>query len=571
MYGLAPADWITLAAYLLLVTWIGLRAARKVHNTADYIMPRRFGIAMMIMHGFGTSTHSDQAVSVASKSFTSGLSGIWYQWMWLFATPFYWWIAPMMRRMRALTTGDVFEARFDRSVSVLYSLLGLAKFMVNIGLMLKGTAVIIDAVTAGQLSADVMILVMTVLFVVYGMAGGLGAAIVTDFMQGILTILFSFMLLPLALSAVGGMDGLRFSLAELRPETDMLSLVVPGDIGVFFIFMIAFNSLLSVAVQPHNMGTCAAGKTETEGAIGFMGGNLIKRVCTIAWVLTALAGVVYFHGRIEDPDLIYGYMAREFLPEVSPGLVGLFLAALLATVMGSCDSFMVSASGLATENLYRPLAPGKPDGHYLLFARFSGLIVVAGGVLLAYTYEGVVKMMEDLFKINTMMAMAFWLGIFWRRTSVAGAWAATLVALLTWGVTEVSWSVALLAEIQVLRDWGVVYQADDLWRTSLPWQMLFYIVFGFLAGYLVSLLTRPVDEEKLDRFYELLRTPIVPGEVVTTSCRLPAGVRAAPRRVLFPESQWEIPIPTWRAMAGFLVGWLCVFAIIGSVMAWIAD
>ena len=58
-----------------------------------------------------TDTHSDTAASVASKTFTDGLSGIWYQW--LFASPFYWLIAPVMRRFSALTTVDVFKARFS--------------------------------------------------------------------------------------------------------------------------------------------------------------------------------------------------------------------------------------------------------------------------------------------------------------------------------------------------------------------------------------------------------------------------------------------------------------------------
>ena len=52
------------------------------------------------------------------------------------------------------------------------------------------------------MDANLAIIVMTVLFVLYGAAGGLGAAILTDFIQGLLTILFSIMLLPFILSAV---------------------------------------------------------------------------------------------------------------------------------------------------------------------------------------------------------------------------------------------------------------------------------------------------------------------------------------------------------------------------------
>ena len=97
MLGLHIADLVVLVVYLLGIIAIGIGAARLIKNSGDYFMPRTFGKGMLIMHAFGTGTHSDQAVGVASKTFTSGLSGIWYQWLWLFCTPFYWLIAPIMR------------------------------------------------------------------------------------------------------------------------------------------------------------------------------------------------------------------------------------------------------------------------------------------------------------------------------------------------------------------------------------------------------------------------------------------------------------------------------------------
>ncbi|MHC4331235.1 MAG: sodium:solute symporter family transporter, partial [Planctomycetota bacterium] len=68
--------------------------------------------------------------------------------------------------------------------------------------------------TQGQLSANVAIAAMTVVFVTYGVAGGLAAAIITDFIQGILTIIFSFLLLPLIMNAVGWMDGIRETIGD---------------------------------------------------------------------------------------------------------------------------------------------------------------------------------------------------------------------------------------------------------------------------------------------------------------------------------------------------------------------
>ncbi len=56
----------------------------------------------------------------------------------------------------------------------------------------------------------------------------------------------------------------------------------------------------------------------------------------------------------------------------------------------------------------------------------------------------------------------------------------------------------------------------------LPWQMIFYLAGGTIAGIVVSLFTKPVATEKLDNFYALIRTPIAPGEQISAPCTLPA-------------------------------------------------
>ena len=128
-------------------------------------MPRRFGKGMMIMHAFGTGTASDQAVTVAAATFKGGMSGIWYQWLWLFVTPFYWLIAPIFRRFRAVTTADVYELRFDRSVAVLFAVVGIANLSVKIGLMLKGVGVLIESATGNWIDTQLAIFAVTFMFV----------------------------------------------------------------------------------------------------------------------------------------------------------------------------------------------------------------------------------------------------------------------------------------------------------------------------------------------------------------------------------------------------------------------
>ena len=566
-----------------------------------------------------------------------------------------------MRRFRAYTTADVFEARFSRSVAMLFALVGTLNLTFNIGIMLKGSGAVISASTGGRrlgmdvtaltaelalqhgyaagtrgvlitgvdkesdpaekgiasgmmithvegkevstlneyrealpprdkatrvamtvlspgeqpkqvslvrmgLSSNFAILIIALLCVLYGMAGGLSAAIVTDFFQGILTIIFSFLLLPFVLSAVGGMSGLHAKITD----PGIWSLAAPAEIGVFYIAIIALNALVGIVTQPHTMGNCAAGRTEAEGQFGFIVGSLVKRVCTIAWTMTGLAAIVYFGGERIKGDEVYGIIAGDFLPAVLPGLLGVFIAALLASVMSSCDSFMIASSALFTENLYKRLIPGRSPRHYVWVARMTSLAIVAGGLGFAFWLPNVVEGLEIFWKIAPMMAIAFWLGLFWRRATVAGAWASTLVAFATWMLSGWGPFVEWLQGLPVAESWQLVFVKNGTPEMYLPWQMLFYLTTGTIAGIVVSLFTRPVDAEKLERFYALVRTPVRPGEQPPEPCTLPADAVVPPRRVLLPSTSLEIPIPSKGAVAGFLAGWGAVGALIG-VFVWIVS
>ena len=564
MSGLHITDFIVLILYFLGITVIGIWTSKKIKTVDDFFMPRKFGKFSLMMHGFGTGTHSDQAVGVASKTFSSGLSGIWYQWLWLFVTPFYWLIAPLLRRFRAITMADVFVARYDQSVGMLYAFIGMVNLMVNIGLILKGSSAIISATFGETISSSTIIVIMTILFLIYGIAGGLTAAIVTDFIQGILTIIFSFFLLPFVLSAVGGLEGMHRTITD----PNMFSLIAPEEIGIFYIVVISINGLVGWVTQPHTMGNCAAGKTEMDGRIGVTCGNFIKRFCTVAWSLTGLAAVAYLIGDNIDPDKVYGLMARDFLPQIMPGLLGIFLASLLASVMSSCDSFMIASSALFTENIYRPFMPKKSSKHYIQIGRIASLIIVAGGVSFAFWLPGVVKGLEIFWKISPMMGIVFWLGLFWRRATVAGAWAATFSAFFMWWITTLPTFISLIGSLPIADNARFVVEKATGAEIYLPWQMIFYLITGVCTGIAVSLFTQPVEKQKLDNFYALARTPVLANEsFISKPCTIPENVTVSKAKKLFSINNLEILRPSKISIIGFIVSWIVVAILVGLMFA----
>src|SRR5438132_431094 len=192
-----PLDLIIVILYLLAVLGLGLYQALKIRTTGDYYAGgRKFNKFYLMMHALGTASHADEPVSVIGGAYEKGLSGIWYTYLYLPLTPIFWLLAPYVRRTRFVTMADFFRARYDGSLALLYSIMGVLKLAVAMSVVLKGTATIFSSLSGGTISEVWAILAMTMVFVTYGFAGGLRATVITETIQGPLIVLMSLLLLP---------------------------------------------------------------------------------------------------------------------------------------------------------------------------------------------------------------------------------------------------------------------------------------------------------------------------------------------------------------------------------------
>lgn len=627
--GLTWVDWAVVSVYLIGVTILGTMAYRRVKNMSDFFMGgRRFGKVFMMFFAFGAGTSSEQAISVVAGTWRAGLAGIWWQFLWLWATPFYWLVAPILRRMRALTTSDFFEARFSTSTATLYCVYGMIMSIVFIAAGLYSSGKMVNALTGGQLDTvaekldihvpkvawiaqehrievtdrllsgyELAILAITVLFVTYGMAGGLGAAIITDFIQGILTITFSFLLLPWVLRQVGGFAGLhahgdvKEGMFELIGRVDVAQILGTEPITIFYVVMLSVTALAGIVVQPHIMGVCGAGKTEFEGRFGFTYGNFIKRFCTVAWTFTGLACIVWYLTPELSPlsaeqretltpdravtappfgeeaadkvpfdseldkdfaDHLFGRAARDILPGIAPGLIGLLLASLLAAIMSTNDAQMVVSSGLFTENIYRRLlVRDRSQRHYLWVGRISGLVIVVFALVLQSTFTDVIDALQVIIKTPAAIGISLWVGVVWRGWTPAAVWVSTITAAATWAL--LAYFPHQVAAIEPLR----FMISESSTRVSDAWTMFAYLTAGLVSGLAVSLVTPRPASEKLDRFFLLLRTPVRDGEQVDAPCTLPRDP-LPPIDKLINHPDIEIPRPNRLDVGGFALAWLFV-------------
>ena len=638
-------DWIVLLAVAILILVVTIWSAIRTGNPIDYFLGgRRSGKIVMLFFAFGAGTSSDQQGSVFAATWRSGLAGLWWQFIWLPVTPFYWIAAPLLRRVRAITTADFFALRFGPATAVLYSIYGTAISIVLIAGILFSSSHLVVALTgdaANQVAAriqwqvpdievnrmfeapavdresfvrwrpvtgvEVVMLGLSLIFAACGALGGLGATILTDVIQGVLLLVFSFVMLPIVFSQIGGFGSLHQN-ASLK--TNMLDFVAnSGAIGLpghepftpFYLCMLSLAAVAGIIVQPHIMSLCGAARSELDSRIGFTFGNLLKRALAVVWAFTALAAVAWYLGDQSplltsgDPaeiqlyaqlkqsattapkllsedklrvarqadllfaDQLYGRVCRQLLPQISAGLMGMFLALILASVVSHCGTQMVVASGLLTECIYRRhIAQDRTPRHYLRIGRLFCLVVVVLAMLLQTTFGDVIDALRVMIKIPAAIGISMWLGLVWTRWNTPAVWVATLASTGMWIVVayfpeEVLFSFPGARELMFFEtDVGLVMRDS--------WQIFWYLLVGLSCGSVAALLTDPQSADQLDHFYCLLRTRVSRDEKIEDACVLP-DVSDEPEPSVTIGS-FQLPGPTRLGVAGFAIA----FAVVGLIV-----
>ena len=535
--NITALDWTVLIAYLVIVTAIGLVAGYRVRRTSEYFLGgRRFGPWLMIAQSFGAGTHAEMPVALAGAVYTAGASGIWFQWKNLFISPFDWIMAPVLRRIRRTTMAAFTEDRYGPWMAAIYIVFAICFFVIETSGMLKGAGKVISQATGGTVGVNPIVVAMTVMFILYSFVGGLISAAWTDLFQGFLIIVLSFMLIPLGWSVVGGLAGMKASLAPFR-----FSLSTPSGIGPWVILMLTINGLVGIMAQPHMVAAVGTGRDERTCRIGMFYGNYVKRVCTVGWMLVGLiVGAMMAQGRgdaalLRDPENAFGFACRQLL---FPGALGLLIASILATNMSACSAFLVDSGALFTEGLYRRrLMPDRPDHHYLWVGRVSGLAITVIGVLYAvFLIQSVLYTFLLTETLATFVGISVLGGVLWRRANRWGALASLLSALTT--------------NFALYRLKG---QRLDYWDANV---FLAALLAGIAALVIVSLLTSPEPAEAIGSFFGRLETssddeatrPLLLVHLLHVG-------RAARQRGL----------RAFRAdLGGFAVGWLMVLLLVAA-------
>lgn len=670
MSGFHVLDFLAILGYLFTVLYLGRKASKKSENSEEgyFLAGRGLGKAYQFFLNFGNATDANGAVSTASLVYQKGVSGIWLSLQTLFMTPYYWFMNVWFRRVRLVTVADLFEDRFGSkrlsqfyatfqiiaTVVVIIGFGNLVSYKVTASLLIKDEAnwsvaerasvtgyvelqelreqsaqgVLLvadidrlqdldDRDKRGELRSRISYLDSTTgkwsFYIIYSVVvgayivmGGLAAAAVNEAFQGILIIIFSILLIPSGLKAIGGWG----ALAERVPQDDFLLFTSTG-IGIWELLGIFFISIIQIHGIIGNMSVSGSATNEYAARFGAVSGTFAKRLMIILWAICGLIAIALFQHEqtLSDPDSAWGTMALQLL---GPGFLGLMMAGLLAANMSTIAAQTMAVSALFTRNIFKPLYPNSSQLTLVLIGRLSIVVFLACGVVAAASMDDVYAVLQLLLTVNVPFGAAVLLIFFWRKLTAAAVWSAVVVSSLVNVIApavlpnvipslrdapalvrEVSLpeggTSALYFESVIRSDAGdpqsprrgqgrlhlelyslsaVGFPVEELNASARnATRYIYYGIFPFIVLFLVSLFTKVPERIRVDRFYGKMKTPV--GASPALEEQAVADTYADPHRFndtkLFPKSAWEFTKWNKTDSVGFIVCVGVAFIILGAL------
>lgn len=483
-------DLLVILAYLVVVIYIGRRAAGAAKTEEGYFLAgRRLGKLYQFFLNFGNATDANGAVSTASLVYQKGASGVWLSLQTLFMNPYYWFMNAWFRRVRLVTLADLFEDRFgSRNLARFYAIFqivatviviigfgNLVGFKVTSSLLVKpeaswtaaesasvegyrqfrayeksarlGTLAQADEARLDQLREQnkrgelrsfiswldtsagkwTYYLLYSVVVGAYIVMGGLEAAAINEAFQGILIVIFSLILIPFGLTAIGGWG----QLAERIPP-DMLNLLGGrggGSIGGPELFGILLISIIQIHGIIGNMSVSGSAKNEFAARFGAVSGTYAKRVMIMLWAFCGLIAIALYQGAgaLSDPDSAWGTMALQLL---RPGFLGLMMAGLLAANMSTIAAQTMAVSALFTRNVYGYFVPDATPAQLVRTGRWAIVFILGLGIYAAANMDDVYAVVQLMLTVNVPFGAAVMLIFFWRRLTVVAVWSAVILSAL---------------------------------------------------------------------------------------------------------------------------------------------
>lgn len=541
-------DYLVVVIYLILTMWIGLKVGSKVKTGSDFFLAGRrlpwWAVGASLV---ATDIGGTDIIGAGGLAYRHGLAVANFEWigcvpaMIVGAFVF----IPFFYRTGVYTIPEFLERRYNGAVRGVLGTCWLIFMACNLGVMLLASGKMMSTVFGWD---PIFCILMTAILVgFYTYSGGLEAVVYTDVLQCAIMIVGCLAILVLGLVQVGGVQQLTeklraaeqrelaaanpgetsqtptdqsASLATTDPPASLAEaeyraiqrtqLILPLDTKTPFPWAGVYFGLAMILSPAYWVGNQAivqrslGARNEFEAKASYIWGALLKNIIPLIVAIPGLIAVALLPD-LKDGDLAVPALVGHVLPT---GLRGLFVAAFLAALMSSVDSYLNSAATLVSHDIYRRfINPGVTDQQILRIGRITTILLVlwAIGFALALAQlkdgSGVYTVFQTLMSFFQGPAFAILLtGIFWRRATAVAA----LVGLICGILTAIGLFLCNQSYFLTTVGWEPLFQIADPFLYYSIWSFLVTILLVFV----ISPFTKPIAAEQAELFFGASRSRV---------------------------------------------------------------
>jgi solute:Na+ symporter, SSS family len=423
--------------YLLITIIIGLYAARRVKNTADYaIAGRNLPLIMIVTTTFATWFGSETVLGIPAKFVQSGLNGV-------VEDPFGagtclilvgLFFAGKLYKMSLLTISDYYRERYGRTVEVACSIIIMISYLGWVAAQVTALGLVFNILSGGAITTTTGMFIGTASVLAYTLFGGMWSVAVTDFIQMIVLVVGLAVLAVFAGNLAGGAD----KVIALATSQDLFRFwPEPNFHDMMFFFAAAITMMLgSIPQQDVFQRVMSANSVgaATKGPI--FGGIFYILFAFVPMFLVASALIIMPAETAallkDDPQKILPTLVLQKMPFI---MQVLFFGALLSAIKSTASATLLAPSVTFVENIWRQFKPRMSDKHELKLMRTT--VLVFSGLVLAYAIlmqgTSIYEMVSGAYQVPLVGAfIPLVFGLYWKKASTQGAIFSVVCGIGVW-------------------------------------------------------------------------------------------------------------------------------------------
>ena len=439
-------------AYLFVTIGVGLWAAKRVKNTADFaVAGRHLPLFMIITTTFATWFGSEIVLGVPAKFIEGGLrnvvedpfgAGTCLILVGLF-------FAAKLYRMNLLTISDYYRKRYGRSVEIICSLIIMLSYLGWVSAQVTALGLVFNLLSHGTISIPMGMVIGVVSILAYTLFGGMWSVAVTDFVQMIILVVGLMVLAFFAADMAGGAG----KVIDLATSRDLFTFwPEPTWHDIVFFFAAAITMMLGSIPQQDVFQRVMSANSEKSAVRGtVIGGSAYILFAFVPMFLVASALLIMPAETAsllkDDPQKVLPTLVMEKMPFI---MQILFFGALLSAIKSCASATLLAPSVTFTENIWRQFRPHVSDRENLRTMRIS--VLVFSACVLAYSIKmqgtPIYELVSGAYQVPLVGAFVpLTMGLYWKRATTQGALMAVFLGIGIW-----------LAGLNM--NWGSVFPAQ---------------------------------------------------------------------------------------------------------------